>query len=126
MVSTFSVLHNIMFSRTTRSKANRLQTIASRLGFTNEIREVKCLTDNPNMVIIVEQQSSDTEQTRIVIMNLTGQPTIYNKQFIGFPESLEDKTLTIDDDGEYIHLVISGPRTGVYFTLSPSQIQTAA
>ena len=123
---TFLSLHNIMFSRTTRSKTIRLQTIARSLGFTNEVREVTRLTDNPNMALIVEQQSPDTEQTRIVVMNLTGEPLIYNRQCIGFPETLDNTIITLADDGDHIHLVISGPNLGVYFTLSESQMQPVA
>lgn len=115
-----------MFSRTTRRTSGQLRAIANMLGFTNEVREAHYFTDNANMSIIVEQPSHDAEYTRVIVMHLSDRSIFYDKQFIGFPETLEDKAITIDDDGEYIHLVISGPRTGVYFTLSPSQIQTAA
>lgn len=115
-----------MFSRTTRRTTGRRREIAGILGFINEIREIHQITDNNKMAIIVEQPSLSAVRTRVIVMHLSDRSIFYDNQFIGFPETLEDKTLTIDDDGEYIHLVISGPRSGAYFTLSPSQNQTAA
>lgn len=115
-----------MSSRTTRRSTNQLHTIASILGFTNEVREAHYVTDNSYISVIVEHPSPDTDHTRVIVMHLSDRNIFYDRQFIGFPETLDNANITIDDDGEYIHLVISGPRFGTYYTLGASQMQTAA
>ena len=109
-----------MASYTTRSISRKQQNIAQRLGFTNEIREVHQLTDNPNIVVIVEQTT--TETTHVIVMSLSDINYFYDKQFTAFPDSLNDANITIDDDGFNQFLVITGPRYGVYYTLSTTNI----
>ncbi len=115
-----------MSSLGTRSITQKMCSIASKLGFTNGIREIRQLTDNPIIVVIVEQPHSETNDTKVVVMHLTDSEFFYDKSCPAFPESLADANITIDDDGHYIHLVISGPSYGVYYTLATSQMQTVA
>jgi hypothetical protein len=115
-----------MASRGTRSITHKMCSIASNLGFTNGIREIRQLTDNPIIAIIVEHPSPESDYTRVAVIHLTNNDFFYNKACPAFPESLTDANITIDDDGFNIHLVISGPSYGVYYTLATSQMQTMA
>jgi hypothetical protein len=110
----------------TRSITQKLHSVASRLGFTNEIREVRQFTDNPLVVIIVEQPHSETNDTRVVVMHLTDSEFFYDKSCPAFPESLTDANITFDDDGINHFLVINGPNYGVYYALSSREIATVA
>lgn len=106
-----------MSFRVTRKINQMLGNIASRLGFTNEIREIQRFTTNPHIAIIVEQPSPESNYTHVVVMHTTDNSIFYNKEFPAFPESLTDANITIDDDGINIFLVINGPSYGVYYTL---------
>ena len=103
---------------TTRSITLKKQNIAQRLGFTNEMREVHQLTDNPSIVVIVEQ--STTESTHVIVMSLTDSNYFHDKYWLGFPESLTNANITIDDDGISQFLVINGPRYAIYYTIFTS------
>ena len=115
-----------MASRGTRSITQKMCSIASKLGFTNGIREVRQFTDNQLVVIIVENPSPESDYTRVAVMHLTNSDFFYNKSCPAFPESLTDANITIDDDGFNIHLVINGPSYGIYYTLATSQMQQVA
>lgn len=104
----------------TRSIKHTQQNLAQRLGFTNEIREIHRLTNNPSIVIIVEQSTS--ESTHVVVMSLPDRNYFYDRHWNAFPESLRDANITIDDDGINQFLVITGPSYGVYYTLSSSKV----
>lgn len=106
-----------MTFRSTRHMNQIMGTIASKLGFTNEIRELHRFTNDPNIVIIIEQPSPESDYTHVVVMHLTDNKIFYNKTFPAFPASLADANITIDDDGLNIFLVINGPSYGVYYTL---------
>lgn len=115
-----------MSYRDTRSMTQKMCLIANKLGFTNGIREIRQLTDNPKIAIIVEQQSPESVYTRVAVIHSTDITFFYNKAFCAFPESLSDANITIDDDGLNIFLVINGPSYGIYYTLTTSQMQTVA
>jgi len=115
-----------MAIHTTRNITQKMRLIASRLGFTNGIREIRQLTDNPTIAIIVENTSPESDNTRIVVMHLTNRDFFYNTSCPAFPESLTDANITLDDDGLNIHLVINGPSYGIYYTLAASQVQSMA
>ncbi len=115
-----------MVTHITRNISQNMCLIASRLGFTNGIREIRQLTDNPTIAIIVENPSPESDNTCIVVMHLINRDFFYNKSCPAFPESLADTNITIDDDGFNIHLVINGPSYGIYYTLAASQVQTVA